>query len=270
MTEHRISLPQYAKTFLASATRVHTERVIVMFHRWLLERCMELSAVTGKELQDFLNRPSGQAIKPRTANSYRWPRKKTLDLLLVPGDDGRTPLARLRESAIRSSPASITIRSLSPTAPARHRGRTRKHRFSVPLLLEGRTPPVLRERDEPIVCRFAETDREAQTAGVDQSVVEEGHHLAVLNLKVFHRSKHCECTPVQSSRVDRTTRAQGSVPKRGNPSHERHLACRLVALLGANEYRRSSGATECSLIEVTRGCSVISSKVRLRFPSLTT
>ena len=35
------------------------------------------------------------------------PRKKTLDFLLVPGDDGRTPLARLRESAIRRSPASI-------------------------------------------------------------------------------------------------------------------------------------------------------------------
>ncbi len=72
MTEHRISLPEYAKTFLSSATRVHTERVIVMFHRWLLERCMELSAVTGKELQDFLDRPSGKAVKPRTANSYRW------------------------------------------------------------------------------------------------------------------------------------------------------------------------------------------------------
>ena len=39
---------------------------------------MELSAVSGKELQDFLDRPSGRAVKPRTANSYRWELKHYL------------------------------------------------------------------------------------------------------------------------------------------------------------------------------------------------
>jgi hypothetical protein len=78
MTEHRIALPIYAKTFLAGAKRVQTERVVVMFHRWLMERCMELSAFDGKELKEFLARPSGRAVKPGTANSYRWELKHYL------------------------------------------------------------------------------------------------------------------------------------------------------------------------------------------------
>ena len=117
MTEHRISLPEYAKTFLSSATRVHTERVIVMFHRWLLERCMELSAVTGKELQDFLDRPSGKAVKPRTANSYRWELKLYLQWLAERGLAGPFEKQELEGYHRKHLPDEVRqfLRHLAPT-----------------------------------------------------------------------------------------------------------------------------------------------------------
>lgn len=77
-TNHRISLPQHAKTFLAAATRRHTERVLLNFHRWLLERGLDCSNVTSTDLRAFLDRPAGAPIKPLTRNSYRYELKHYL------------------------------------------------------------------------------------------------------------------------------------------------------------------------------------------------
>jgi site-specific recombinase XerD len=79
---------------------------------------MELSAVTGKELQDFLDRPSGQAVKPRTANSsYRWELKLYLQWLAERGLAGPFEKQELEGYHRRHLPDEVRqfLRYLAPT-----------------------------------------------------------------------------------------------------------------------------------------------------------
>lgn len=150
MTEHRIPLPVYAKTFLAGSTRTHTERVIVMFHRWLMERCMELSAVSGKELQDFLDRPSGKAVKPRTANSYRWELKHYLLWLEERGLAGPFDKQELEGYHRKHLPEPVRefLRHLAPTRkPGTVKGYKATLRRFHEWLVERRIEPAAIDRD---------------------------------------------------------------------------------------------------------------------------
>lgn len=117
MIEHRIPLPGFATNFLRGATRPHSEAAVVMFHRWLMERGMELSAVTGKELQDFLDRPSGRAVRPRTANSYRWELKQYLMWLAERGLAGPFEKEELEGYHRKYLPEQVRefLRHLAPT-----------------------------------------------------------------------------------------------------------------------------------------------------------
>ena len=73
VTKHRIELPPFAETYLREQPRRQSpERVVVMFHRWLLRKGRPLNMVTAKEAHDFAAAPTGRAVGQMTRNDYRY------------------------------------------------------------------------------------------------------------------------------------------------------------------------------------------------------
>ena len=73
MTKHRIDLPPFAQTYLRQPCKRHArERVVVMFHGWLLHSGRPLGALSAKEIHDFVAAPTGRAVGRMTRNDYRY------------------------------------------------------------------------------------------------------------------------------------------------------------------------------------------------------
>ena len=72
MTNYRIDLLAFVKVYLRESPRRQTERVVVLFHGWLLRCGRTLSAVSGKDVGDFLASPAGKPVGRMTRNNYRY------------------------------------------------------------------------------------------------------------------------------------------------------------------------------------------------------
>lgn len=70
---HRIELPPFAETYLRDQPkRDYRERVVVMFHRWLLRTGRSLATIAAKDVQDFVAAPTGKAVRQSTRNDNRY------------------------------------------------------------------------------------------------------------------------------------------------------------------------------------------------------
>jgi Site-specific recombinase XerD len=73
VTKHRIDLPPFAETYLREQPKRHfRERVVVMFHGWLVRTGRPLNALTAKEIHDFAAAPTGRAVGQMTRNNVRY------------------------------------------------------------------------------------------------------------------------------------------------------------------------------------------------------
>jgi site-specific recombinase XerD len=70
--KRRVALPPFAETYLKQSTRRHTERVVVLFHRWLARTGLSLAAVRGEGLESFSSGPRGRPVAQMTRNNYRY------------------------------------------------------------------------------------------------------------------------------------------------------------------------------------------------------
>lgn len=73
MTKHRIDLPPFAETYLRQRPkRSYRERIVVMFHGWLVRTGRQLNTLTAKEVHDFAAAPRGRAVGQMTRNDNRY------------------------------------------------------------------------------------------------------------------------------------------------------------------------------------------------------
>ena len=73
VTKHRIQLPPFAETYLGEQPRRHShERVVVMFHGWLVRTGRQLNTLTAREVHNFTAAPTGRAVGRITRNDYRY------------------------------------------------------------------------------------------------------------------------------------------------------------------------------------------------------
>jgi len=73
VTKHRIDLPPFAETYLRQQPkRSYRERIVVMFHGWLLRTGRQLNTLTAKEVHDFAAAPRGRAVGQMTRNDNRY------------------------------------------------------------------------------------------------------------------------------------------------------------------------------------------------------
>ena len=73
MTKHRIDLPPFAESYLRKHPKRHfRERVVVMFHGWLVRTGRQLNTVTAKEIHGFAAAPTGRAVGQMTRNNVRY------------------------------------------------------------------------------------------------------------------------------------------------------------------------------------------------------
>lgn len=74
----RTELPPFAETFIAETQRNQSERIVVMFHRWLARTGRSVAAVRGNDVQEFVTAPAGRRVQTLTANSYRYELRRYL------------------------------------------------------------------------------------------------------------------------------------------------------------------------------------------------
>jgi site-specific recombinase XerD len=73
MTGHRIDLPPFAEAYLRKWPKCsYRERIVVMFHGWLLRTGRQLNTVSAKEIHDFVAAPRGKAVGQMTRNDNRY------------------------------------------------------------------------------------------------------------------------------------------------------------------------------------------------------
>lgn len=75
MTEHRTPMPPYALAYIKQVNRQSCTSMIVGFHRWLLDKGVELRDVQAPELEAFV---ASRNVAQLTRNSYRWEVKRYL------------------------------------------------------------------------------------------------------------------------------------------------------------------------------------------------
>jgi site-specific recombinase XerD len=120
VTEHRIDLPPFAKAYLSETTRRHTERVVVLFHRWLLRSGRRLSTVSGRDVGQFLAGPAGRAVERMTRNNYRYEVRRYLRWLEERGLAGPFDAQELEGYHRKPLPEEVR-RFLQFLAPTRRR-----------------------------------------------------------------------------------------------------------------------------------------------------
>lgn len=73
MTGHRIDLPPFAEAYLRKWPECsYRERIVVMFHGWLLRTGRQLNTLSAKEIHDFVTAPRGKAVGQMTRNDNRY------------------------------------------------------------------------------------------------------------------------------------------------------------------------------------------------------
>ncbi len=127
MTKHRIDLPAFTKAYLNETTGRTSERVVVLFHGWLIRSGRALSALTGEDVNDFLASPAGRPIKRMTRNDYRYQVRRYLRWLEERGLAG--PFERQELEGYHRKPLPQEVRRfLQFLAPTRRRATVHLYR----------------------------------------------------------------------------------------------------------------------------------------------
>lgn len=130
MTKHRIELPACAKAYLRTTTHYGAERVVLLFHRWLLRVERAVSSVTGSDLADFLASPAGRPIRQLTRNGYRYEVRLYLRWLEARGLAG--PFEAQELDGYRRQPLPAEVRRfLLFLAPTHRRATVQHYRFTL-------------------------------------------------------------------------------------------------------------------------------------------
>jgi site-specific recombinase XerD len=72
MTRYRIDVPPFLVTYVEQTARRTAERVVIRFHRWLLQSGKTLSKITGSDVEAFVEKPAGKPVAQLTRNDYRY------------------------------------------------------------------------------------------------------------------------------------------------------------------------------------------------------
>jgi site-specific recombinase XerD len=130
MTERRISLPKFAEVYIAASTRRHAERVVVLFHGWLLRTSLRLRSVSGKDVDAFVTGPMGTPVKQLTRNNYRYEIRLYLRWLEERGLAGPFSEEELEGYHRRPLPDDVR-RFLQRIAPIRRGGTIKSYRHAL-------------------------------------------------------------------------------------------------------------------------------------------
>jgi site-specific recombinase XerD len=130
MTEHRIALPDYAKTYLAEHGDHHAERMVLLFHKWMQRTGLALEVVTSTDVDAFLTAPAGKPIGQMTRNNYRHLLRRYLTWLEERGLAGPFDQQELQGYHRKPLPEEVR-RFLQYLAPIRRRGTINIYRYTL-------------------------------------------------------------------------------------------------------------------------------------------
>ena len=132
----RTSLPPFAEQYLLEVKRYSSERLVVLFHRWLARSGRALRSLRDADIAELVNNPTGRRkVGLLTANGYRYEARLYLKWLAARGLAGPFDESEFSGRRARALPDTVR-RFLRQLSAIRQPSTVRQYRIAIGAFLE--------------------------------------------------------------------------------------------------------------------------------------